>query len=90
MSTVPPDAKPQLAAMARLKHDAVRAVDMLLLPERVVKLNASGAAILSLCDGTRTLAEIARELEERFGEGDLQADVMEFIESVVAQRWVTL
>ena len=42
-----------------------------------VSLNPSGAAIWEVCDGTRTLAEINRELETRYDmpSGSLQADV---------------
>ena len=42
-----------------------------------VSLNASGAAIWEVCDGTRSLAEVNRELEARFEmpAGSLRADV---------------
>lgn len=42
-----------------------------------VSLNSSGAAIWEVCDGTRSLAEINRELETRFDmpAGSLRADI---------------
>jgi pyrroloquinoline quinone biosynthesis protein D len=39
---------------------------VLLSPETVVVLNATGAAILELCDGQRTVAEILAELRSRY------------------------
>jgi len=45
--------------------------------EDTVSLNASGAAIWEVCDGTRSLAEVNQELEARFDmpPGSLRADV---------------
>jgi coenzyme PQQ synthesis protein D (PqqD) len=42
-----------------------------------VSLNSSGAAIWEVCDGDRTLAEINRDLEARFGmpSGSLRVDI---------------
>ena len=39
---------------------------MLLTPETVTVLNDTGAAIVGLCDGQRTVAEIVAELRERY------------------------
>jgi pyrroloquinoline quinone biosynthesis protein D len=80
--------KPRLARKARLRYEEVRQADMLLLPERVVKLNPTGAAILRLCDGNRTVSEIAKELENRYGQQNLEKDVMEFLRSVSGQGWI--
>jgi pyrroloquinoline quinone biosynthesis protein D len=46
----------------RLTFDPARERHVLLAPERVSLLNGTGAAILCLCDGTRTVAEIVAEL----------------------------
>jgi pyrroloquinoline quinone biosynthesis protein D len=80
--------KPRLARKARLRYEEVRQADLLLLPERVVKLNPTGAAILRLCDGKRTVSEIAGELEARYGQQNLQQDVLEFLQRVSAQGWI--
>lgn len=47
-----------------------------------LSLNASGATIWDLCDGSRDLAEVARNIEERFGmaPGSVHADVQSVIE----------
>ena len=40
------ESRPALVRKARLRYEEVRQADLLLLPERVVKLNPTGAAIL--------------------------------------------
>jgi pyrroloquinoline quinone biosynthesis protein D len=80
--------KPRLVRKARLRYEEVRQTDLLLLPERVVKLNATGAAILRLCDGNRTVREIAKELETRYGQQNLAKDVLEFLQRVSGQGWI--
>lgn len=57
---------PRLSAHVRLVSDPIRGQQMLLGPEKVLVLNGTGAAILGLCDGQRTVAEIAEHLRGRF------------------------
>ena len=80
--------KPQLARKCRLRYDEVREADLLLLPERVVKLNATGAAILRLCDGRRSIQDIVQELEARYKQTGLESDITEFLENASAQGWL--
>lgn len=80
--------RPRLVPKAMLKHDKVRDADLLLLPERVVKLNTSGAAILRLCDGSRTVRELVDRLEEEFGATGLTDDVLTFLRDARDQGWV--
>jgi pyrroloquinoline quinone biosynthesis protein D len=80
--------RPRLARKARLRYEEVRQTDLLLLPERVVKLNPTGAAILRLCDGVRTVSEIAKELEGRYGQQNLENDVLGFLQQVSGQGWI--
>ncbi|QFR01590.1 pyrroloquinoline quinone biosynthesis peptide chaperone PqqD [Streptomyces phaeolivaceus] len=54
--------RPRVLPAAVLRHDRVRGADVLLLPERVVVLHGSGRAVLELCDGSRTVDEIAARL----------------------------
>ena len=87
---VNPDCRPSLIAQGRLKHDPVRGSTFFLLPERVVKLNETGAAILTLCDGKRTVREIQQELEQQFASENIENDVKSFLQRVVNQGWVEL
>ena len=56
------DTHPKLARRARLRFDEREQKHMLLYPERGLVLNASAAAIVQLCDGTRTVDEIIAAL----------------------------
>lgn len=82
------ESRPRLVPKAMLKHDKVRDTDLLLLPERVVQLNVSGAAILRLCDGSRTVRELVERLEEEFGTSGLTDDVLAFLRDAHDQGWV--
>ncbi len=73
-------ARPRLAPSASLRFDAAEGRDLVVLPERAVKLNESGREILELCDGQRSCEEIAAELRARHPEVDeLESDVHEFV-----------
>lgn len=69
---------PRLWRLARLDFDSVRQQHVLLYPEGAVLLNDTGAAILELCDGHRSIAAIAKVLEERY-HCDVLADVTEYL-----------
>jgi len=74
------DARPRLAPKARLRKDEKTGETLLLYPERGLSLNATGAEILSLCDGERCVREIIAALAERHGEhASLADDVREFL-----------
>lgn len=83
-------ATPRLATKAMLKHDSVRDVELLLLPERVVLLNKSSAAILGLCDGNRTVRQLVDQLEQDFEATDLAGDVMAFLQDASGRGWVVV
>jgi len=61
------DARPRLSAKARLRADARSGETLLLYPERGLKLNRTGEAVLALCTGTTTVAEIAGALAAQHG-----------------------
>ena len=82
--------KPSLESKGRLKYDSVRGAEFLLLPERVVKLNKTGAMILSMCDGTRTIAEIQEKLKSDFCSERVEDDVVTFLGRVIEHGWVKL
>ena len=69
---------PTLWRLARLEFDPVRQQRVLLYPEGVVLLNETGSVILDLCDGRRSIAEIAAILEDRYHH-DVTADVIEYL-----------
>jgi pyrroloquinoline quinone biosynthesis protein D len=79
----------RLHPKARLQRDDVRGRDVLLYPEGLVTLNATGVEILKLCDGTRSLADIVGTLEQRYATTGLAADVGAFLEALAAKGLVT-
>jgi pyrroloquinoline quinone biosynthesis protein D len=85
-ATDPRTDRPRLARHVRLGFDRTRQRPILLLPETVVVLNGSGARILELCDGRRTVAEIA-ELGVRYRTVP-DDEVRRFLDRLVARRCV--
>ncbi len=81
--------RPHLARQVRLEWDPVRERHVLLEPEGVLVLNQTGATILGLCDGERTVVEIVEGLGEKYNRvaGD---EVRDFLARLVAKRWVEL
>jgi pyrroloquinoline quinone biosynthesis protein D len=65
-SAVASSGRPALAPHVRQRVDPTRNRHVLLSPETVVVLNRTGADILQLCDGRRTVAEIVAELRGRY------------------------
>lgn len=82
-----PTSVPALWRFARLDFDHVRQQRVLLYPEGVVLLNDTGATILDLCDGRRSVAEIATILQERYN-CDVMEDVIEYLSSLVDRELV--
>jgi pyrroloquinoline quinone biosynthesis protein D len=78
----------RLARRVRLREDAVRGGVVLLAPEAVVELNAQGAEVLSLCDGTRSEDELVLEMCRRYAGVAVEADVRAFVARVVRRGWV--
>ena len=46
-------------------------------------------AILELCDGTRSLAEIVATLKQRYGAEGIELDVTAFLDALAAKGLVT-
>lgn len=81
--------RPHLARQARLEWDSVRQRHVLLAPEGVLLLNHTGATILGLCDGERTVVEIVEELRGQYNHV-ADDEVRDFLARLVAKRWVEL
>lgn len=77
----------RLWRLARLEYDPVRQRHVLLYPEGAVLLNDTGAAILELCDGTRTVDQIVSILSERY-HADVSADVSEYLSQMADRELV--
>ena len=80
--------KPRLAARARLKFDPIANKEMLLFPEAALALNETGAAILRLCDGARSINEIVDQLSKKYdnaGRDALMREVVDFLATIRAR-----
>ena len=76
---------PRLVTGARLRYDEVREEHLLLIPEGAVRLNATAAEVLGLCDGERSLDDIVGALSARYEGTDVRDDVLELVDAM-AQR----
>lgn len=85
VAEVDDNARPQLARHVRLRFDEARGQHVLLLPETILAVNDTGAAIVELCDGRRTVAEIETELAHRF-DRVAEDEVSRFVTELVAMR----
>ena len=74
----------------RLQWEAAQDAHVLLYPEGMVKLNGSAGAIMSRCDGVRTVADIVADLERTYDLTGLAADVSAFVELALEKRWLEL
>jgi pyrroloquinoline quinone biosynthesis protein D len=80
--------RPRLADGTRLQYDDVREEHLLLVPEGAVRLNATAVHVLELCDGRRSLEEIAAALSERYAGADVTDDVRELLGGMAAHGLV--
>ena len=83
---------PKFPRGVRLKHDEARQEWVLLAPERLIKCDAIAAAILTLCDGNRTLAEIVAHLAEQYKADRtiIERDVIALLEGLSEKKMVQL
>ena len=90
MSGLSGSARPAIAHGMRLQWEPAQEAHVLLYPEGMVKLNGSAGAIMSRCDGVRTLAEIVADLERTYGASGLAAEVTTFVALALEKRWLEL
>lgn len=81
---------PYLPRGVRLQRDHVREITVLQAPERAMRLDAVGEAILSELDGIRSMASIAAALAARYDapEAQISADMRDFLTGLIERRMV--
>jgi len=72
--------RPKLWKFARVQFDEARQRNVLQYAEGAVLLNDTAAEVLALCDGRRTISDIAAALKERYG-----SDVLDDVQSYLSQ-----
>jgi pyrroloquinoline quinone biosynthesis protein D len=80
--------RPRLVTGARLTYDDVREEHILLIPEGAVRLNPTAAEVLELCDGQRSLDDIAGALSARYDGADVRDDVAELVDAMAQKGLV--
>ena len=82
--------RPRLARGVRLQADRVRGGFNLLAPEHVLRVNASSVAILNLCDGERSVAEIVDHLVAHYAidRERIEGDARALLDDLIARRMV--
>ena len=88
-AVVPAAGRPALTRRVRMSFDRSRGRHVLLSPESVIVLNPTGADILGLCDGHRTVADIVTELAARY-DRVVDDEVEGFLARLVARRCVEI
>ena len=79
MNPIAETAKPNLASKARLKWDETRQKHLLLFPEGVLVLNPTAHAVVALCDGTLTVAEIVKKLSDQYQTSAVRSDIEDLL-----------
>jgi len=71
----------RLSPKARVRTDKISGKPALLYPEGVLLLNPTGAAIVELCDGQHTVAEMVSKLAIRYNSPPdrLSVDVTQYL-----------
>src|SRR3954468_23426700 len=82
--------RPVVGRGFRLQWEAAQGAHVLLYPEGMVKLNSSAAAIMSRCDGIRTVADIVADIERTYGVTGLAADVNAFVAMAREKSWLEM
>jgi pyrroloquinoline quinone biosynthesis protein D len=90
MTDVGATAKPAVGRGFRLQWEEAQQAHVLLYPEGMVTLNGSAGAIMSRCDGKRSIEEIVAHLERVYGAGGLYRDVAAFVVLAIERQWLEI
>jgi pyrroloquinoline quinone biosynthesis protein D len=90
VSAINESAKPVVGRGFRLQWEPAQETHVLLYPEGMVKLNSSAAAIMSRCDGVRTVVDIVADIERTYGVTGLAGDVAAFVTVARDNGWLEL
>ena len=90
MADIDTAARPAIGAGFRLQWEQAQQAHVLLYPEGMVRLSRSAAAIMTRCDGERTVAGIVADIEDAYATPGLAADVHAFIQLALERSWLEL
>ena len=79
---------PRLNRRFRMQWEEAQQAHVLLYPEGMVRLNQSAGEILKRCDGTMTVDDIVRDLEQQFQASGLKPDVVDLLAHALEKDWI--
>jgi pyrroloquinoline quinone biosynthesis protein D len=80
---------PRLAPGVRLADKQSGQPGLLLMPERVLRLNESSLAIVELCDGNRTVQHILEQLRAKYPKAEpvqITNDLIDYLQKLNEAR----
>jgi len=86
--TINPDQSITFSPLHRLQWEEAQQKYVILYPEGMVELNQSSAEILKCCNGSRNLAQVVSELEQKFATTGLTNDITVFLEVALQNGWI--
>ena len=86
--SINPNQAINFSALHRLQWEEAQQKHVILYPEGMVELNQSSAEILKCCNGSRNLAQIVNELEQKFATTGLTNDITAFLEIALQNGWI--
>ena len=84
------ETRPFLPTYLKLRHDAGRGRWVLLAPERILTPDETAVAVLKLCDGKRTVEEIAEALAKDYAApvDVIRKDVLELLQGLADKGYI--
>ncbi len=82
--------KPHMPSYLKLRHDAGRDRWVLLAPERILSPDHTAVAVLQLCDGQRTVEDIAAKLAEEYSApvDVITTDVVDLLQGLADKGYI--
>src|ERR1051325_8957955 len=83
--------RPKLPRHAKLKFDETRQVWVILAPERVLAPDEIAVEVLKLCDGVRSVADMADQLAEKYAapREAIATDVIAMLQDLADKGFLT-
>jgi len=84
------ETRPRLPPYLKLRHDAGRGRWVLLAPERVLTPDQTAVAVLQLCDGDKSVEEIAATLAEEYSApvDVITTDVLDLLQGLADKGYI--
>jgi len=84
------ESKPQMPPYLKLRHDTGRGRWVLLAPERILTPDQIAVEVLQLCDGKRTVEDIAAQMAKEYSApvDVIAKDVVELLQDLADKGYI--